>query len=168
MILNHYTAEDNLGFLLGSGVLMTTESNIGAPPEGDSRRKGVKPVGDHVGPDVVWLTSLTNPISAGIDALPGTQVIRVVVDVPAEEVSRWPAWSKGRGIDPRWYRSLAKGRYPDGWYVVERPVPWTEWTGIERVGERATLWRPEDGIDVRYSDEEIRANLAVARSRAPR
>lgn len=165
MILNHYSAGANLDYILGSGVLMTTESNIGAPDSPDSRRKGVEPVGDHVGPDVVWLSSLQNPLHSGIHtSRGGPSVIRVVVDLPDDEVEPWPAWSKTQGIDRRWYRVVAKDTYPDSWYVVERPVPWREWVRIERVDDGRTLWRPDDGIVVRYHEDEMRANLETARS----
>ena len=169
LILNHYTGATHLDYILGSGVLLTTESNIGAPDSPDSRRKGVEPVGDHVGPDVVWLSSLRNPLHAGIHAGSGTDgVVRVVVDVPADEVAAWPAWSKAHGIDRRWYRVLGRDTYPDSWYVVERPIPWGEWVRIEAAGDGSPLWSPQEGIQVRYSEEQARANLHAARSTVPK
>jgi hypothetical protein len=32
-----------------------------------------------------------------------------------------------RGIDPAWIRELARAGGSETWYVVERPVPATEW-----------------------------------------
>src|SRR5205085_11752785 len=47
---------------------------------------------------------------------------------PDADVARWPSWAVAHGINPRWYDALGKGNRPTRWFVVERPIPWPEWT----------------------------------------
>ena len=44
-----------------------------------------------------------------------------------DEPHRWCEWVARRGIDPAWIRELARAGGSETWYVVERPVPATEW-----------------------------------------
>ncbi len=131
MILYHYTCpcDHHLGSILDDGLLRTTESHIG------SDRPDVLPYGEHVGPDVVWLTSSKRPIrglglttpaaSGGCDKT----AVRFVVDL--DDAHHWPAWSKLEGISLRWRRVFEQYQYPDLWYVVERPIPKSEWVSVD-------------------------------------
>lgn len=127
MILYHYTCRcaAHLGSILRDGTLKVTESNIGsADPK-------MPPHGVHVAPDVVWLTTSQNPI--GTQGLDGSShdktTARIVVDVP--DAHHWQEWSQEQGMHPRWRRRLERGCYPSQWYVVERPIPCSEWVSIE-------------------------------------
>ena len=86
---------------------------------------------EHAGPDVVWLTR--NPEAVVQTWKKGSAVdkteIRFAVDVPGREAHRWRDWSASRGIDPNWARYLAMPG-SGSWYVVERPVPMSEWAEI--------------------------------------
>ena len=44
-----------------------------------------------------------------------------------DEPHRWCEWVARRGIDPAWTRELARAGGSETRYVVERPVPATEW-----------------------------------------
>ena len=181
MRLYHYTSEDHLEYVLGLGVLLTTESNIGAPDFGRTRTEGWQPVGDHIGPDVVWLTDLENAALAGITTDSSYKgAIRVVVQVPDSDVQHWPPWAEKHGIDPGWYAALSAGCEPDRFWIVERPIPHTEWEGISgppsaaprnspcpcgggkkfkhcHLGRRTEVWKKGDGITQRYSEAEVRS-----------
>jgi hypothetical protein len=171
MRLLHFTSEPHIEYVLGLGELLTTESNIGAPDIPAHRSIGIAPLGHHVGPDVVWLTDLDDAHSAGITGGPGAKgAIKVMVDVPDVDLHRWPKWARSHRIDERWYEALARGHDPSHWWVVERNVPWSEWVSIERVlptrrserrhagPEPAGLpWSPSDGVSVRYTEAEVRA-----------
>jgi hypothetical protein len=181
VILGHFTAMEHLELLLGSGVLLVTESNIGAPDTPEMKAMGVSPRGEDIGPKVVWLTDLDDPRLAGITGLTGTKgSVLLTVDVPESEVHWWPEWSRRHGIDERWYAALAHRADPDRFWVIERNIPWNEWTEISagpvrrrrrtrcicgsgrrfkdcHRGRRLRVWQPADGITVRYTIEEIRA-----------
>jgi hypothetical protein len=123
MILYHYTCpcDLHLGSILGDEMIRTTESNIG------SGFPDMKPFGEHVGPDVVWLT--TSEYASVGQGLSGSihdkTAARIVVDV--DDAEPWERWCKHQGINPRWRRLLEKNTYPHQWYVVERDIPQADW-----------------------------------------
>lgn len=177
----HFTAEAYVPYLLASGLLLTTESNIGSP-EGRGTR-AMPPVGEHVGPDVVWLTTRDAPEQCGIvsSGMALKAGVRVTVDVADADVSHWPAWAKAQGIHPDWY-SVVVGEYDaDSWFVVERNIPWTEWIAIDgqemsggrnspcpcgsgrkfkacHLGGREPIWTPTTGLKPTLTEAEIRAD----------
>jgi hypothetical protein len=129
MILYHFTSATHLPRILADGYLKVAESNM-------SRTR------EHAGPDVVWLTR--NPDGAVQGWKDGSAAnkteIRFTVDVPGREAHRWTEWSARRGIDPKWAQALTLPGF-SSWYVVERPVPVSEWVGIldTRTGEDIAL-----------------------------
>jgi len=126
-MLYHYTCrcELHLGSILREGTLRVSESNIGsADPK-------MPPCGEHIGPDVVWLTTSEHPWGTqGLEGGPCDKTaVRIVVDVV--DAHHWPEWSKRHGMHPRWRRSLERDCYPNQWYVVERPIPQEEWVSVD-------------------------------------
>lgn len=111
------------------------------------------PYGEHLGPDVVWLTRDITPRQAW--ASPGghsweehpemyrKDSILIEVNVPDEEVHKWSEWAFEQGINPNWYYALALGldEHLD-WFVIERPIPFEEWTGVWDLNNSACLWLP--------------------------
>ena len=103
MDLTHFTDARYLPYILGSGVIIPTESNIGA--QGEASRQGWNPSGAHFGPDVVWLTT-GDAISSGITVGPDKKGSgKVTVRVPDEDAVHWPIWARQQGIDERWYQA---------------------------------------------------------------
>jgi len=140
MILYHYTTVLHLPSIGADGHLKVTESNIGGPPG-----KSIEPSGEHVGPDVVWLTDrdglTTNrdTLRAGCALSSGSfsilsvdkTVVRFTVEVPDEDVMRWEDFAKEHGISRRWQRILEKWpRRPNWWFVVQRPIGSEEWVEV--------------------------------------
>jgi hypothetical protein len=131
VILYHYTCpcDRHLGSILDDGLLRTTESRIG------SDRPDVLPYGEHVGPDVVWLSRSKRPVDGrGLISQAGfggcdKRRVRFVMDLA--DALHWPEWSKLQGINPRWKRALEEHQFPDLWYVVERPIPKSEWVSVD-------------------------------------
>jgi hypothetical protein len=128
--LYHYTAVWHMPSILADSELRATESNLSRAQE-------------HAGPDVVWLTRSETPSAYGLGldtpAVDKTEV-RITVDVP--DAVPWSTWCEAHGIDRCWRRTLEKGRYPETWYVVEHPVPSSEWVSVEIRAEG--VWQPWD------------------------
>ena len=120
MRLYHFTSTAHLPRILADGFLKVVESNM-------SRTR------EHAGPDVVWLTSRSEPAAhrgwAGGSAVDKT-AIRFTVDIPDRDVHRWSEWARRRGIDQKWMRALASTGGSASWYVVERVVSAGEWIEI--------------------------------------
>ncbi len=129
-LLYHYTAPttSHLGGILETGVITTTESNLSSEVSS-------------AGPAVVWLTdsgsSADQRWAAGpeLDAtgaetgdpalLPSAIKTRAVliVELAAEKVHHWPAWSRAHGIDSVIYEGLARtGGDPQSWWVAVEPI----------------------------------------------
>lgn len=140
MRLYHYTTPLHLERIASDLFLKVTESNIGGP-----RDKGIEPCGEHVGPDVVWLTdhdgTKTNrdTLRAGCVLSSGPlsviavdkTVVRFTVDVPDEEVTRWSDFADEHGMHKRWRKIIEKWpAKPNWWYVVERPIGLDEWVEV--------------------------------------
>ena len=164
MKLHHYTSEAALEYILGLGVLLPGESMIGAR-EGD-RQHGISPIGEHVGPDVVWLTDLADASQTGVVETPPASkgAVRVTVEVPAADAQPWPTWARSQGIHELWLASIGQGNAPDRWWVVAREIDWSDWIEVTRSpppygGARPVLWTPADGIEVRYTREYIIASV---------
>ena len=183
MRLYHHTSVGHLPWILGFGEIYTTESNIGALPELQDRVPNVAPIGEHVGPDVVWFTSNPSPAGCGLEGSQGKGLIRIQVELPDQELHHWQEWAHDQGIDKRWYDLLAQGRRDAEWWVVERNVPHQEW--IDIVGRAATsgrndpcpcssgkkrkfchvdrdpIWVLGLPIEVKYTEEEVRAHVVT-------
>lgn len=121
-LMYHFTSPERLELIRLSGFIRTTESNIGSP------NPAWVPYGEHVGPDVVWLTDVPRPRAKAIAldvTLDGTDktAVRITVDVDAEDLTWWPDFRRRHGIHREWRRHLERGRDPDSWWVVEHPIP---------------------------------------------
>ena len=130
MIWYHYTSTERLVMIRSTGIIRTTESNIG------SGRSDWPPFGSHVGPDVVWLTDEPEPDSQAlalttIDGSDKTEV-RITVSLADDEVMWWPDFAKQHGIHRQWRRALELGRDPQSWWVVERAIALCEVVAIEQ------------------------------------
>lgn len=139
MILYHFTSRHHLPMIRLTGELSCTESNIGSP----SRIQ--PPFGEHVGPDVVWLTSSPEPEGHGLEGAKavsgygtaGDDVdkseIRITVEIPDSDAEHWPEFAVAHGIHPEWRRALEKGHRAESWYVCRRPIPRSEWRAVENL-----------------------------------
>lgn len=140
MVLYHFTAAQHLASILDAQCLTLTESNIG------SGRPDWPPYGEHVGPDVVWLTSSRSPKRQGLND-PKT-VIRFTVEPAADAVHRWLDWSRQYGINAQWAAVLESGMNAASWWVSEQPIDGCDWLAVEQLetvrSRRATsqVWRP--------------------------
>jgi hypothetical protein len=59
--------------------------------------------------------------------VPSKPIMALAEPPRTDERHRWCEWVARRGIDPAWIRELARAGGSETWYVVERPVPATEW-----------------------------------------
>jgi len=54
--------------------------------------------------------------------------IRLTVEIPDAEAQRYSSWRRKHGVRNAVYRDLAAtGGDPERWWVVERPIPSSEW-----------------------------------------
>jgi hypothetical protein len=115
---------------------------------------GTTKYGDHVGPDVVWLTDDPTPLQhwQTIDDQPHLpymfrkNVVLITVEVPDEDAHRWDEWAHEKGILQFWYDAL------DGdtgnskhWYVVPRRIPKDEWVSIHNTETGSLYWSRDLG-----------------------
>lgn len=157
MKLYHLTSLYHLPAIMSTGYLKVVESNISLVPHEE-----------HVGPDVVWLTTNRRPRQGWATMRPGTEYVdkcRIVfeVDVADDAVHPWYDWAREHGArlhdmtalaasgDERHNRlrlgvraeadqaSLELARAE--WFVVERAVPWLEWVSVTDRLAGTVLWR---------------------------
>ena len=137
MRLYHYTSLTNLDLIVAARQLRPGESDL-------SHRR------PHAGPDVVWLTTMAEPDAhglrlAGLDLKPAAArrladktAIRFAVEV--DDAEPWLSWSTRHGILPSWQHALGRGRRPETWYVVDRPIAASEWIVVDvRITPRADV-----------------------------
>lgn len=132
MRLYHYTCLHHLPAILSAGHLRTTESNIGSPSS------KLPPCGEHVGPNVVWLTNQAivgqghglepgplNPTTAAFDKFR----LRFTVET---EAMPWRIFAQQHGINRRWYQALDQaGDYTARhWWVATQPVAREHWLAL--------------------------------------
>lgn len=111
--------------------------------------------GEHVGPDVVWLTCDCTPTQDWqtahrvVDPMWRKDEILFVVEVPDEDLRKWSKWAFEHGISQFWYDAL-NNEYDDAanWYVVEREIPKSEWVAIYMAKSGKVVWLDPD----RYPD----------------
>lgn len=127
MILYHYTSRHHHKQIVDSGVIKTTESNIG------SGHPDFKPYGVDVGPRVVWLTSQPDVVDGhGLNgSLYNKFEVRFQFDLV--DAIKWSDFATQHGINKHWYRILDKAanytaRY---WWVLPRFITLTEIKNIQ-------------------------------------
>lgn len=103
--------------------------------------------GEHVGPDVVWLTSDPTPVQEWAytnkvkDIRWKKDEILFVVEVPDEDVHSWKEWAFSHGISQFWYDCLNnEDDEARNWYVVEREIPKSEWVAVYMAKTGRPLW----------------------------
>ena len=144
-VLYHFTGTHHLASILRDGCLRPSESNVGTPrpPPGMDR---LPPVGEHLGPDVVWMLDtpeITHPHGL-VNALTGTAKTRVrfTVDVDA---TRWTSWPPARRMNPQWRAAMIRtggGKVAaKHWWVTQRPVPASAWLAVD-IRQDDGSWRP--------------------------
>jgi hypothetical protein len=148
--LPHFTCFRHFLQQYRDGEIRTTESEIGAPTAAFLAERGYRvdpkkllarygcPVGEQVGPDVVWLT--TSPDVEAIRSVlvrPGVHIeddksrVRLTVTLPRSEVERWDDFARRHGINPKWHRALnEQGRGSASHCVIERSIQWAEVTEV--------------------------------------
>ena len=130
----------------------------------------VEPVkfGEHVGPDVVWLTDDPTPCQkwAGLERVPddlfmyAKDAVIFVVDAPESDTFKWSEWAFDQGISPYWYDCLDNPG-DDGtmdsehWYVTTREIPKAEWNAVYAAKSGKVLWLNPD----KYPDIPAEAYL---------
>lgn len=134
--LYHYTSEFHLPLILTTGFLKTTESNIGSPS------LEMRPYGEHVGPDVVWLTDVPNVRNGHGLAMPDASypskyAVRFSLNVP--DAIPWAKFASDHGINRRWYDLLNKtgGGTARHWWVSPRSIYAPEWQSVDLLGSAA-------------------------------
>ena len=156
MRLYHYTSKFHFDLIKRDKVLKTTDAVLRKEsrfvtetitrPDGTSastRKLAGQSNGD---PEVVWLTTIDTRRQGWMyGSTVDKGAIRIAVNV--RDPQRWPEWSRAHGIDPKWYRALAKagGKRGDAkhWYVVERPISQSEWVEILDIENNKILWTAE-------------------------
>ena len=115
--------------------------------------------GEHVGPDVVWLTSDPTPKQAwqslndALDIRAQKSQILFVVEVPDEDVKKWSEWAFEQGISKFWYEALDDDDgSADNWYVVDREIPKAEWVAIYMAQSGDAIWLNPDLHEVDPDD----------------
>lgn len=159
-LLYHFTNWVNDVEIGSSGVILTTESNIG------SVRPDLQPYGEHLGPDVVWLTDSQSGGGCGLRypavmtqlhtkmGLPAAALdkrkVRSTCELPDEECHHWPAWATAHGINRRWQRIFEKGQTPWTWWLIERPITPNEIVKSEVMDPELTAWLDSQGVLGQY------------------
>ncbi len=121
MKLYHFTSLYHLPLIRQAGFLKLVESNIGSPD------KRFLPYGEHVGPDVVWLTERMDPSGHGLGgASVDKRKVRIEFNIEdMESAIRWRDFANQHGINREWYRIMDKSgdytaRY---WWVSRLEIP---------------------------------------------
>lgn len=115
--------------------------------------------GEHVGPDVVWLTSDPTPkqawqsLNEHLDVRAQKSQILFVVEVPDEDMHKWSEWAFEQGISQFWYDALDDDDgSADNWYVVPREIPKAEWVAIYMAQTGEAIWLNPDLHEVDPED----------------
>jgi hypothetical protein len=178
MSLYHLTSIYHLPIIMQAGFLKITESNISLIPHEE-----------HVGPDVVWLTTSPRsgqgwarmrPEFAYVDK---TRIL-FELELPDADVHNWHDWALAHGSTLHFMKALASSgdeRHPLGyrvgddgeadlaaleraraeWFVIEREVPWVEWTRITDQLAGTVLWQ-RDEAQLRAGELAVPPLLKIA------
>lgn len=119
MILYHYTSVWHLPSIFQDGCLSPVESNVSFKRQ-------------QAGPDVVWLTTKSDPgnvdMHNGLSLL--KQRVRFTVDVPKRSVYEWHKWARSKGSSEKTIEILARAGGSASWRVVLAPVPSSRWVEV--------------------------------------
>lgn len=127
MKLYHYTSVFHLIKIMEDGYINTTESNANY-------------LKSNAANDVVWFTSNKNPrVERILTSVVDKRQVRIVVDIKA---TQYLHWAKKNEIDKLELKILnEKGGYQSNkWFVVEHPVPKSEWLQIELFDYTSNRW----------------------------
>jgi hypothetical protein len=151
VILYHFTDMDSWADIYREGVIQTTESNIGDPTQGP-----------HFGPRVVWLTNMETPdaVALGLDyppairrmlradghvgPFPDKREMRFTVEL--EDAEPWATFSARHGMNRKWRRTFERGKRPDTWFVVARPIPMSEVSAMHRFRWGPSEYDADDAV----------------------
>lgn len=126
--LYHYTSELHLPHIRAAGFLETTESNIGSPS------LEMLPYGEHIGPDVVWLTDVPDVRNGhGLNTgLSGLRKTAVRFSVMVSDAIPWAKFAHDHGINRRWFAALdaSGGGTARHWWVCPRRIYAPEWQSV--------------------------------------
>lgn len=119
---------------------------------GDMERSQLQ-FGEHIGPDVVWLTNNPAPrqgwqsYGREIPYVFAKHAVLFTVEVPDEDVLKWSDWARQQNILDWWYDQLDEsGDFgADNWYVVPRRIPKSEWVSIHNTETGSVYWTAELG-----------------------
>jgi hypothetical protein len=147
-LLYHFTIpsrDGHLGSILRDGEIRTTESNCSFKRE-------------HAGPDVVWLLDVPTAALAdhglGDDqGLYAKRLGRVTVEVP--DAMRWSSFCIRHRVSRGTMTALAAsgGWGSKAWWVLERPIPHSEWVAVDRYVDG--IWLPVKSADRLLTEDEI-------------
>ncbi len=155
MLLYHHTCQLHLRSIMKDQSITRTESNVvlGTPDETNLQ---------HVGPDVVWLTSQpsvkTEKWNQFVFSADGNHYqeppthwqkgrIRVVVNV--NYARRWRQWAKEQGSTPETIKVLHDtGGDSYCWWVSERDIPIKHWVRIDDTDTMKCLYHSTTGVTI--------------------
>ena len=152
MLLYHHTCQLHLRSIMKDQNITRTESNValGAPDETSLQ---------HVGPDVVWLTSQPTVKNEGwnrfVFSADGDrrqkppahwQKGRIRVSVSVNYAHRWRQWAKKQGSTPETIKVLHDtGGDSYHWWVSEQDIPIEHWVRIDDTSTMKCLYHSTTG-----------------------
>jgi hypothetical protein len=143
MLLFHFTSRYHLQQILESEKLKTTESNV-------------SPLKPNAGPPVVWLTNEERWKKQGwhVGAAVNKLEFKFTVLIPRGDIKRWYDFAAEHNVPSHWMLALEEnGGDGSRWFVLERPIPSSEWVSIVHVPTGRRLWHP--GAEDRQGKVEI-------------
>lgn len=136
MTLFHFTSLPHLEEIIREGMILTTESNIGAPWQDP-----IYPYGTHAGPPVVHLMDSPAPFEFD-HGLTGARYdkrqVRFEVNVPG---IAWDSWEWVQMMSPRWRGILEKQGgmgASEHWSIFPAPIRRRRWVSVAVREDEAT------------------------------
>ena len=125
----HFTSTVHLPFIIGSGAIGPTSSNI------------LFPSFEEAGPLVVWLLSEPEPTyEHGLVSAVDKTAVRFEVDIPAIKWTDWE-WTARMPKDSKRLIIQTGGgeEAADLWYVWPAPIPRKRWVSVRSCGEPVAI-----------------------------
>lgn len=135
-VLYHFTSRMHWERIRHNGFLKVVESDL-------------SPFKTHAGPDVVWLTTATEPAQEwqrGSAVFKGEVRFTIAIRRDRIRAQWWPSWSRAHGVLLGWYRRLdqAGGGRSHEWWVVEAPILRASWLEVVDTQTGEDLLRQEE------------------------